>query len=204
VFQRKYQNYYNPVIEKFAYHLAHVKIVGTNHIGLTRREDLSMRHKKKDIKVQCDFADRLVAAFLTEIQSEHFGGNQTLSMEGLAMEYIDASSILNEQKSLKGQFHSFLSDDSDQGAATTAAHTEKFLKLLLDSNRIEREQSTIMEDTDGCSKQYISASSLYLISTICMKYGIVIDHAVGAPGHGKDVVDGLNAVDKRFSRTAML
>ena len=61
-----------------------------------------MRHDKKDINVWCDFADRLVAAFLTEIQSEHFGGNQTLTMEDLAMEYIDASSILNEQKSLKG------------------------------------------------------------------------------------------------------
>eukprot|EP00957_Ditylum_brightwellii_P150252 11442402-Ditylum_brightwellii.AAC.1 len=37
-----------------------------------------------------------------------------------------------------------------------------------------------------------------------MKYGIVIDRAVGAPGHGKDVVDGLNAADKKFLRTAML
>eukprot|EP00957_Ditylum_brightwellii_P046194 3504984-Ditylum_brightwellii.AAC.1 len=83
-----------------------------------------MRHKKKDIKVQYDFADRLVVAFLTEIQSEHFGGHQTLSMEGIAMEYIDASNNLNEQKSLKGHFHSFLPDDSDQGAATTAAHIE--------------------------------------------------------------------------------
>eukprot|EP00957_Ditylum_brightwellii_P164463 12521079-Ditylum_brightwellii.AAC.1 len=61
-----------------------------------------------------------------------------------------------------------------------------------------------MEDTDVCSKQYRSASSLYLNSKICMKYGMVIDHAVGAPGHGKDVVDGLNAVDKMFLRTAML
>eukprot|EP00957_Ditylum_brightwellii_P067561 5129265-Ditylum_brightwellii.AAC.1 len=61
-----------------------------------------------------------------------------------------------------------------------------------------------MEDTDSCSKQYRSASSLYLISTICMKHSIVINHAVDAPGHGKDVVDGLNAVDKRVLRIAML
>eukprot|EP00957_Ditylum_brightwellii_P121214 9244277-Ditylum_brightwellii.AAC.1 len=37
-----------------------------------------------------------------------------------------------------------------------------------------------------------------------MKYAIMIDCAVGATGHGKDVVDGLNAVDKRFLRTAVL
>eukprot|EP00957_Ditylum_brightwellii_P170779 12998281-Ditylum_brightwellii.AAC.1 len=28
--------------------------------------------------------------------------------------------------------------------------------------------------------------------------GIMIDNTVGVPGHGKDVVDGLNAVDKSF------
>eukprot|EP00957_Ditylum_brightwellii_P168781 12846778-Ditylum_brightwellii.AAC.1 len=61
-----------------------------------------------------------------------------------------------------------------------------------------------MEDTDGCSKQYRYASSLYLIITICMKYDIVMDCAVGAPGHGKDMMDELNVVDKRFLRTAML
>eukprot|EP00957_Ditylum_brightwellii_P173467 13207055-Ditylum_brightwellii.AAC.1 len=29
-----------------------------------------------------------------------------------------------------------------------------------------------------------------------MKFNIVINGAVGAPGHGKDVVDGLNTIDK--------
>lgn len=41
------------------------------------------------------------------------------------------------------------------------------------------------------------------MSAISKKYGIVIDCAVGAPGHGKDIVDGLNAVDKRYLKTAM-
>eukprot|EP00957_Ditylum_brightwellii_P163770 12468107-Ditylum_brightwellii.AAC.1 len=36
-----------------------------------------------------------------------------------------------------------------------------------------------------------------------MKYGIVIDRDVGAPGRGKDVADGLNAADKRYLRTVM-
>eukprot|EP00957_Ditylum_brightwellii_P045933 3484390-Ditylum_brightwellii.AAC.1 len=61
-----------------------------------------------------------------------------------------------------------------------------------------------MEDTDGCSKQYRAASSLYQRSTILMKHGVVIDYAVGAPEHDKDVVDGLNAVDKRHLQTVML
>eukprot|EP00957_Ditylum_brightwellii_P061672 4679878-Ditylum_brightwellii.AAC.1 len=61
-----------------------------------------------------------------------------------------------------------------------------------------------MEDTDGCSKQYRYASSLYFMNTISIKYGIMMDHAVGAPEHGKDVVDGSSTVDKRYSRTAIL
>ena len=29
-------------------------------------------------------------------------------------------------------------------------------------------------------------------------YSIIIDRGISAPGHGKEVVDGINAVDKRF------
>eukprot|EP00957_Ditylum_brightwellii_P183480 13976227-Ditylum_brightwellii.AAC.1 len=61
-----------------------------------------------------------------------------MSMEGLAMEYVDASNVLTAQRSVKGEWHSFLSANSDKGAATTATHTENFLKVLFDSNRIER------------------------------------------------------------------
>jgi len=34
-------------------------------------------------------------------------------------------------------------------------------------------------------------------------YGITIDRAIGAPGHGKDFVDGLNATDKVYLRKMM-
>eukprot|EP00957_Ditylum_brightwellii_P106177 8100153-Ditylum_brightwellii.AAC.1 len=37
-----------------------------------------------------------------------------------------------------------------------------------------------------------------------MKFNIVIDHAFGAPDHGKDVVDRLNAVDKAYLNKVML
>ena len=29
-------------------------------------------------------------------------------------------------------------------------------------------------------------------------YSIIIDRGISAPGHGKEVVDGLNSVDKRY------
>ena len=38
---------------------------------------------------------------------------------------------------------------------------------------------------------------------LASQYGIVIDRAIGAPGHGKDIFDGLNATDKRFLQGKM-
>ena len=29
-------------------------------------------------------------------------------------------------------------------------------------------------------------------------YSVIIDIGISAPGHGKEVVDGLNAIDKRY------
>ena len=36
------------------------------------------------------------------------------------------------------------------------------------------------------------------MSVISQTYSIIIYFRISAPGHGKEVVDGLNAVDKRY------
>ena len=36
------------------------------------------------------------------------------------------------------------------------------------------------------------------MSVISQCYSIIIDCGISAPGHGNEVVDGLNAVDKRY------
>ena len=58
--------------------------------------------------------------------------------------------------------------------------------------------STIWENTDGCAEQYSCASALYPISVMSQCYSIIIDRGISAPGHGKEVVDGINAVDMRY------
>eukprot|EP00957_Ditylum_brightwellii_P048693 3694718-Ditylum_brightwellii.AAC.1 len=63
---------------------------------------------------------------------------------------------------------------------------------------IKQESTTTWKETDGCAKQYRCAIDMYLLSLISVRFNIVIDRAVGAPGHGKDMVDGLNATDKAF------
>ena len=58
--------------------------------------------------------------------------------------------------------------------------------------------STIWENTDGCAEQYICASAVYLMSVMSQCYFIIIDQGISAPGHGKEVLDGLNYVDKCY------
>ena len=36
------------------------------------------------------------------------------------------------------------------------------------------------------------------MSVMSQTYSIIFDRVISAPGHGKEVVDGLNAVDKRY------
>ena len=58
--------------------------------------------------------------------------------------------------------------------------------------------STIWENTDSCAKKYRFASALYLFSVMSQCYSIIIDLGISAPGHEKEVFDGLNAVDKQY------
>ena len=58
--------------------------------------------------------------------------------------------------------------------------------------------SIVWEDTYGCAKQYICALTIYLITVLSYSYGIIIYRKINSPGHGNNVVDGLNAMDKRY------
>ena len=38
----------------------------------------------------------------------------------------------------------------------------------------------------------------FFLSILSTNFNIIVDRMIGAPGHGKDVVDGINAFDKRY------
>ena len=83
-------------------------------------------------------------------------------------------------------------------------HLSSFLTELLNQRMIKQESTTAWEETDGCAKQYRCATAMYLLSLISVRFNIVIDRAVGAPGNGKYIVDGLNAIDKAFFKGYVL
>ena len=56
--------------------------------------------------------------------------------------------------------------------------------------------SNILENTDGCAEQYRCVNSLYLLSMLAHTYNIITDYGVGAPVHGREVIDGFNDTEK--------
>ena len=58
--------------------------------------------------------------------------------------------------------------------------------------------STIWGKTSGCEDQYICASALYLMSFLSQRHSIIIYWYISAPSHAKDMVGGLNSIDKLY------
>ena len=73
-----------------------------------------------------------------------------------------------------------------------------FFKKLLESGILEYGMSTVWEGTDGCSKQYRCDLAIYLMNVLSSSCGIILDRAMNAPVHGKNIVDGLYATDKLY------
>jgi hypothetical protein len=110
--------------------------------------------------------------------------SRNLFIAGCSVRYKD------EVKNLIMEMHSHFSDTSRQDARTTHTHIKALLDYLF-QNYLFQQGWLILDDTDGCAKQYWSVTALYLVSSTIGR----LEHQVA---HGKDEVDGLNAVDKRF------
>ena len=92
----------------------------------------------------------------------------------------------------------FLSDDSRKDSATTTAHSKRLIGLLKEQKVLTSALSKILENADGCVEQYRCASSLYLMSVLYQFYSIIMYWGISSPGHGKEVVDVLNNIYKRY------
>ena len=148
------------------------------------------RELSQDFICRRDYAERVVASFANQIQSEYYGGNRSVSIEGIALEHFSAapqadinSSTLSRPR--HAAFHYFVSDDSKQDAVTTTAHRKRLMSLLKNKKVLKTSLSTIWENTDGCAEQYRCDSALYLMSVMSQTYPIIIDRGISAPGHGK-------------------
>ena len=80
--------YYIPAIQKLDFNVPNVRILGTNHCGKMRRTAFKGTELFQDVICRCDYADRLVARFANQIQSLYYGGNISVSIEGIELENL--------------------------------------------------------------------------------------------------------------------
>ena len=100
------------------------------------------------------------------------------------------------------EFYLHLSDSKLQNAATATYNLHKLLAKAVDKKQMIR-GGTMWDQTDGCAKQYRCSIAYYLMSYLSKLYQIILDRDVYTPGHGKDVVDGFNDVQKRYLATCL-
>ena len=60
-------------------------ILGTNHCGEMRHTAFKQRELFQDVLFCRDYSKRLVASFANQIQSEYYGGNISLYIEGIVL-----------------------------------------------------------------------------------------------------------------------
>ena len=75
--------------------------------------------------------------------------------------------------------------------------------MFLESGILVSGISTVWEDTGGGVKQYMCALDIYLKTVLSYSYGIIMDRGINTSGHGNNVVDGLNAMKKRYLKGEM-
>ena len=136
--------YYLPVLEKYAYHRPHFILLGKNETGALRKAAL----KPGDLETTRDYAERLSFKLDNEIMSLNFGNSVSLSMEGVSVRHFskekidsyssDKSIVFDEKKDSSMDFHSHLSDSCIQNAGSTHQHMTVLLDFLKKIDYIQK------------------------------------------------------------------
>ena len=195
---------YIPYMKKFKYHTALVTLLSKNYCKHMRTE--AFKKNQNWLLSEMDYAERLAKQLDGEIQSDHFGDNASLSIEGCTLQYHGKhSKTSGSHVRIKTvlDFHSHFADYSRQDAATTFDHICRMFDNHISRHGPFSYPTIILDHTDGCAKQYRCGNALYLLSVLSISYNVIIDRAICAPGHGKSIIDGLNAVDKHYLRKVM-
>ena len=85
-------SFYIPAIQKLAFCIPHVCILGTNHCGEMRRTAFKRRELFQYVLCRRAYAERVVASFANQIQYEYYGGNRYVSIKGISLQHFSAAS----------------------------------------------------------------------------------------------------------------
>ena len=192
---------YIPEIQEQVFHPPHVRILGTNNYGTTRPEAFKHIIENQYVLWRRDYDERVVDSFANQIQSEYHGNNNSVSIEGNVLEHFSPPTHTKEKETQHARtyhavftFFYYIKKDS----STTTAHRKRIIKILKELNILFDTLSKIWGNTDGCAEHYICATTLYLISMLSQDFYGIIECGIIASVHGRELLYGLNTVDKRF------
>ena len=141
-----------------------------------------------------DYTDRCPLVFHNEAQSAGMSHQHTIGIEGIAHWYLGLDGVQQLN------FCSYISDSSVQDASTSNQNTVEFITYLQQKKNLlpRGTDANFYQQSDGCAKQYRSARSVMFYILLANRFLINCNIMITAPGHGKDMVDSLTGVDKRF------
>ena len=85
-----YTSFYFPEIQKLAFHIPHVQIMGTSHCGDSHKKPFKLSESFQDVLCRHEYDDNLVSSISNQILSEYYSGNISLSIEVIALENFSA------------------------------------------------------------------------------------------------------------------
>ena len=74
--------------KRFAFHITNVWILGKNHFSELRRTAFKHRELFQYVLCRRDYTERVVASFSHQIKSEYYGGNISMYIPGISLEYF--------------------------------------------------------------------------------------------------------------------
>ena len=83
-------SFYITEIQKLEFNIPHIQILGTNHCGESRQTAFKCRESFQYVLCRRDYAERIVASFIHQIQPSYYSGNISMSIEGIVLENFSA------------------------------------------------------------------------------------------------------------------
>lgn len=191
---------YEQQMKKMLLHKYLVKVMGKLHTTSSRNAEFEFTEGL--LQFLRDHAEKWQPrAPNGQIQSEYYGQDVSVSIEGAIAKFIplaDNPEGLDSEK-VRCEFFSSISDDKRQDGNTVYENIKATIRQLCKRGLVARKTvKVIMDIVDGCAAQYRSGTVLYFLSKLAFELGVIYDRAVQAPGHGKCLIDALNGIDKAF------
>ena len=126
-----------------------------------------------------------------------------MSVKGILLEHFSAPTQTEtagtpQSCTRHALFHSFFSGDIKHNSATIISHIKRIIGLLKQHNIMPNTLSTIGGNTYEICNVQLHNVHLQTDVNFVTGFYIIIDRGISAPGHGREVLDGLNAIEKRF------